>query len=95
MTEKVSICHIVTIDCVAWTWKLKQSYSGVHVDVLDIFCLSKKLRNTPQLAIFGILNRFSLFFFTFCLEELCHNCDSILILVVLASYNSHFFVEVK
>ena len=87
----------MTTDCVARTWKLKQSYSGVNVDVLDIFCLSKKLRNTPQLAIFDILNRVPqfFFFFTFCLEELCHNCDSILILVVLTNYNSHFFVEVK
>jgi hypothetical protein len=77
----------MTTDCVAGTWKLKQPYSDVHVDVLDIFCLSKKLRNTPQLAIFGILNRFS-HFFTFCLEELCHDCDRILILAVLANYNS-------
>jgi len=53
----------MTTDCVARTWKLKQSYSGVNVDVLDIFCLSKKLRNTPQLAIFDILNRVPQFFF--------------------------------
>lgn len=56
----------MTIDCVAGTWKLKQSYSGVHVDVLDIFCLSKKLRNTPQLAIFGIVNSFSHFVYIMC-----------------------------
>jgi hypothetical protein len=61
VTELVSIYYITTTDCVAGTWKLKQSVSGVHVDVLDIFCLSKKLRNTPQLTIFGILNRFSHF----------------------------------
>jgi hypothetical protein len=53
----------MTTDCVAETWKLKQSCSGVHVDVLEIFCLSKKLGNTPQLAIFGILSRFSHFFY--------------------------------
>jgi hypothetical protein len=39
----------MTIGCVAGTWKLQQSYSGVDVDVLDIVCLSKKLRTHHNL----------------------------------------------